>query len=62
MAPPPPMTAKPSPTCDDCFFRKAELCALAGSTPCPTFRPTRKGTLVRPLQAPLVARPGHAAG
>ena len=26
-------------TCDDCFFRQAELCALAGNTVCPTFRP-----------------------
>jgi len=26
-------------TCDDCFFRKAELCALAGNKVCPTFRP-----------------------
>jgi hypothetical protein len=26
-------------TCDDCFFRCAELCAIPGNTPCPTFRP-----------------------
>ena len=25
--------------CDDCFFRRAELCAIPGNTPCPTFRP-----------------------
>ena len=25
-------------TCDDCFFRRAELCAIPGNTPCPTFR------------------------
>jgi hypothetical protein len=27
------------PTCEDCFFRRAELCALPGNAPCPTFRP-----------------------
>ena len=27
------------PTCDDCFFRRAGLCALPGDSPCPTFRP-----------------------
>jgi hypothetical protein len=26
-------------TCDDCFFRRADLCAIPGNTPCPTFRP-----------------------
>ncbi len=25
-------------TCDDCFFRRAELCAIPGNSPCPTFR------------------------
>jgi hypothetical protein len=25
-------------TCDDCFFRRELLCALAGNTVCPTFR------------------------
>ena len=24
--------------CDDCFFRRADLCAIAGNIPCPTFR------------------------
>ena len=27
------------PTCDECFFRRAGLCALATATVCPTFRP-----------------------
>jgi len=27
-----------TPTCDDCFFRRELLCALAGNTICPTFR------------------------
>ena len=26
------------PTCDDCYFRRELLCALAGNTLCPTFR------------------------
>ena len=25
--------------CDDCYFRRAELCALRLDEPCPTFRP-----------------------
>ena len=25
-------------TCDDCFFRRADLCAIPGNSPCPTFR------------------------
>ena len=32
-------------TCDDCFFRRADLCALPGNTPCPTFRPAAKSEL-----------------
>ena len=27
-----------TPTCDDCYFRRELLCALAGNTICPTFR------------------------
>ena len=32
-------TAAAAATCDDCFFRRAELCALTGEKICPTFRP-----------------------
>ena len=41
MATPPEIqvTAARGVTCDDCFFRQAELCALAGNKVCPTFRP-----------------------
>ncbi len=41
MATPPEIqvTAAHGVTCDDCFFRQAELCALPGNTVCPTFRP-----------------------
>jgi len=44
-------------TCDDCYFRRADLCALPGNTPCPTFRAVRRGALEAPVQAPLIARP-----
>jgi hypothetical protein len=43
-------------TCDDCYFRRAGLCALPGDTPCPTFRAHRRGGLTPPPQAPLVVR------
>lgn len=44
-------------TCNDCYFRRAGLCALPGDTPCPTFRPYTKGTLVPPRQPRLIPRP-----
>jgi hypothetical protein len=47
-------------TCDDCYFRKTELCALRLSRPCPTFRPMQKGRMVPPPQARLVV-PAQAA-
>jgi hypothetical protein len=49
--------SRPQPTCDDCFFRRAELCAIPGNTLCPTFRAVKAGKLVPPRQATLVARP-----
>lgn len=36
-----PATAKVS--CEDCFFHKNMLCALAGDKPCPTFRHHEQG-------------------
>jgi len=47
-------------TCDDCFFRRAELCAIPGNAPCPTFR-SAKTALEPPRQPKLVARPALAA-
>jgi hypothetical protein len=47
-------------TCDDCYFRKAELCALRLTQPCPTFRPVQKGRMVPPRQPRLVAPVGAA--
>jgi hypothetical protein len=44
-------------TCDDCYFRREGLCALAGNVPCPTFRPTKSSSLTPPPQPQLVPRP-----
>ena len=35
-------------TCDDCFFRREQLCALKEEGPCVTFRPADRG--LRPEQ------------
>ncbi len=43
-------------TCDDCYFRRAGLCALPIETTCPTFRPHTRGSLVPPRQPRLVPR------
>jgi len=44
-------------TCDDCYFRRAGLCALPTDSPCPTFRLHSRGSLVPPRQPRLVPRP-----
>ena len=44
-------------TCDQCFFRRADLCALPGNTPCPTFRAVKAGKVAPPNQPTLVAKP-----
>ena len=43
-------------TCDDCYFRRAGLCAIPGNVPCPTFRAHTRGSLVPPRQPRLVPR------
>jgi hypothetical protein len=43
-------------TCDDCYFRRAGLCAIPGNAPCPTFRAHTRGSLVPPRQPRLVPR------
>jgi hypothetical protein len=58
------MKSRHEVTCDDCYFRRNGLCALA-SAPCPTFR-AAAGSLEPPRQPRLVPRPaqlavGHAA-
>jgi hypothetical protein len=47
-------------TCEDCFFRKAGLCALPVESPCPTFRYAEHGLLAAPRQPQLVPRPVSA--
>ena len=37
-------------TCDDCFFRCRNLCAIQGPDPCATFRPDRPEGLRPPEQ------------
>ena len=44
-------------TCDDCYFRRAGLCALSLEAPCPTFRAHSRGSLAPPQQPRLVPRP-----
>jgi hypothetical protein len=51
------MRKAPKVTCDDCYFRRAGLCALTVETPCPTFRLHSRGSLVPPRQPRLVPRP-----
>jgi hypothetical protein len=51
------MSKTPAVTCDDCYFRRAGLCALSPPTPCPTFRQAGRGALEPPKQPPLVPRP-----
>jgi hypothetical protein len=48
---------KSAATCEDCYFRKAGLCALILERPCPTFRAFNRGALAPPRQAPLVTPP-----
>jgi len=58
------MSKSIKPTCDDCYFRRAGLCALAGNDTCPTFRAAQRGSLVPPRQPVLVPRTvaaSHAA-
>ena len=47
-------------TCNDCYFRRAGLCAIPGEVTCPTFRLHSRGSLVPPRQPRLVPRPLRA--
>jgi hypothetical protein len=51
------MSKRGKATCDDCYFRRAGLCALSLETPCPTFRAESRGSLMPPRQPRLVPRP-----
>ena len=43
-------------SCDDCFFRRRNLCALGFDDPCPTFRPDTPDGLIPPRQPALLTR------
>jgi hypothetical protein len=47
-------------TCEDCFFRRRNLCALALDEPCSTFRPDSPNGLMPPRQTSLLARAATA--
>lgn len=57
------MSKRAKATCNDCYFRRAGLCALPGETPCPTFRSCAGTSMAPPQQPPLVPRTlrAHAA-
>jgi hypothetical protein len=48
-------SAVPKVSCEDCYFRRNLLCALAESEPCATFRP-HDAQLQPPPQLRLVFR------
>jgi hypothetical protein len=56
------MSKRVKATCDDCYFRRAGLCALSPESPCPTFRADIRGRVAPPLQPRLVPRPLAGAG
>ncbi len=47
---------KKAPSCEDCYFHRHMLCALALDAPCPTFRPDTPQGLVPPQQPTLLMR------
>jgi len=49
------------PSCEGCYFRRNNLCALALEEPCPTFRPDSPLGLVPPRQPALLMRHRPAA-
>jgi hypothetical protein len=57
------MSNRAKATCNECYFRRAGLCALPDETTCPTFRLQTAGRLAAPQQPRLVPRPltAHAA-
>jgi hypothetical protein len=56
------MSKRAKASCNDCYFRRAGLCALPGETPCPTFRLSAGTSMAPPQQPRLVPRalPVHA--
>lgn len=47
--------AKTKASCDGCFFKQNDLCAMDAEKPCPTFRPAAEG-LKAPQQLSFVFR------
>jgi len=43
-------------SCDQCFFRQRNLCALGIDEPCPTFRPDSPAGLLPPMQPSLLEK------
>jgi hypothetical protein len=43
--------------CENCYFRRAELCALQLSEACPTFRPSTSAAFARQEPLRLAPRP-----
>jgi hypothetical protein len=43
--------------CEDCYFRRAGLCALRLNEPCPTFRPYTIGAFAEPQPLRPAPRP-----
>lgn len=43
-------------SCEECFFHKQMLCAVAGPTPCATFRPAHPEGLRPPSQMRFLFR------
>jgi hypothetical protein len=41
-------------TCNDCYFRRKGLCALARTEPCPTFRESTATGMAAPKHPVLV--------
>jgi hypothetical protein len=55
------MSKRIKASCNDCYFRRAGLCALSGDTVCPTFRAHTAGVLAPPQHPQLVPRTALAA-
>lgn len=49
-------------SCEDCYFHRNMLCALALPEPCSTFREDTPEGLAPPRQPPLLPRQPAAAG
>src|SRR4029077_11948539 len=54
------MTKRNDLTCEDCYFRRAGLCALPTDAPCPTFRLHSRGSRRPPRPPPPPPRPPGA--